>query len=241
MTHGTPGRRALPLLLVATPPDAPPAVVQELQDEHFTYHLVHTGREALRDLYKYQPDLLLLSLRVHDPGPWEVLQQIRAMTEDLRIMALDRTYRERVALRALRAGADDVLSLDMPRPLAKALILARLRRARPAEQTYQLLNDGCLSLDVATREASLDGTFVPLTPLEFDLLFALAYNAGQVLSPQQLIDRAWRTRPDGDPAKVKYAVLRLRRSIERATGRTAPVETVRGVGYRYLPPGRPRP
>ncbi|WP_372345840.1 winged-helix domain-containing protein [Streptomyces sp. KL116D] len=241
MTHGTPGKRALPLLLVAAPPDAPLDVVHEVLDEQFTYHLVHTGRDALRDLYKYRPDLLLLSLRLRDPGPWEVLQQVRTMDEDLRIMALDRTYRERVALRALRAGADDLLSLDVPLPLIKELIQARLRRARPAAPTSQLLNDGCLSLDVATREASLDGTFVPLTPLEFDLLFALAYNAGQVLSPQQLIDRAWRTRPDGDPSKVKYAVLRLRRSIERATGHPAPVETVRGVGYRYLPPGRPRP
>ncbi|MFE1953168.1 MULTISPECIES: winged helix-turn-helix transcriptional regulator [Streptomyces] len=228
--------RALPLLLVATPADAPPHVLTTLRDPRFTYRMVHTGQDALRDLYRYRPDLLLLSLRLRDPGPWDVLQRVREMTEDLRVMALDRTYRERTALRALEAGADDLLWLDVPLPFAKALILARLRRAMPADPAAQLLDDGVLRLDLLTREASLSGTFVPLTALEFDLLFALAFNAGQVLTPEQLLARAWRSRPGGDPTKVKHAVLRLRRSITHATGQDAPVETVRGVGYRYVPP-----
>ncbi|MEV5612409.1 response regulator transcription factor [Streptomyces sp. NPDC052225] len=237
--HTSPGR-ALPLLLVAAPRDKHPTVMRELQDTRFTYHLVHTGRDALRDLYRYRPDLMLLGLRITDPGPWEVLRRVREISEDLRVMTMDRKYREAEALRALRAGADDLLWGDMPMPLAREMIIARLRRSLPVEPADQLIEDGYLRLDVLAREASVANAFLPLSSLEFDLLFALAYNSGQVLGTEQLLRLAWRTRPDGSPSKVKYAVLRLRRHIEQATGAEAPIETVRGIGYRYRPPGAHR-
>ncbi|MHC5258053.1 response regulator transcription factor [Streptomyces sp. UC4497] len=234
--RGTRGR-ALPLLLVAAAPDAPLEWLDELDDPRFSYHLARTGHDALRDLYRYQPDLLLIGLHVRDPGPWEVLQRVRDMTEDLRVMVTARRFDRADALRALEAGADDVLWRDMPEGLAKALVMARLRRATPESPPEQLLEDGCLRLDLAAREVTMRGHYVPLTPLEFDLLHVFAGNPGQVLSPEQLLRLAWRGRPGGDAHKVKYAVLRLRRGIERATGDEAPIETVRGVGYRYVLPG----
>ncbi|MFD7298859.1 response regulator transcription factor [Streptomyces sp. NPDC059897] len=232
---GTRGR-ALPLLLVAAAPDAPLDWLDELEDPRFSYHLAHSGHDTLRDLYRYRPDLLVLGLHVQDPGPWEVLRRVRDMSEDLRVMVAARRFNEADALRALDSGADDVLWRDMPEGLAKALIMARLRRATPVSPPDQLLEDGCLRIDLATREVTMGCQYVPLTPLEFDLLHFLARNAGQVLSPEQLLHHAWRGRPEGDAGKVKHAVLRLRRSIERATGAKAPIETVRGVGYRYVPP-----
>ncbi|WP_353946198.1 response regulator transcription factor [Streptomyces sp. HUAS MG91] len=159
------------------------------------------------------------------------------MSEELRIVAVDRTFRRAEALRALAGGADDLLWWGMPDGLAKALILARLRRATSVTLPAQLIEDGWLRLDLATREVTVRGVFMPLTSLEFDLLHVLARNPGQVLSPEQLLRHAWRSRPDGDPSRVKYAVLRLRRGITRATGAKAPIETVRGVGYRYVVPG----
>ncbi|MER5437529.1 response regulator transcription factor [Streptomyces sp. NPDC002790] len=233
-----PRGRALPLLLVAAAPDVPLDWLDELDDPRFSYHLAQSGHEALRCLYRYQPDLFLLGLHVRDPGPWEVLQRVRDMTDDLRVMVTARHFNAADALRALEAGADDVLWRDMPEGLATALVMARLRRATPVSPSDQLLEDGCLRLDLATHEVTMGCQYVPLTPLEFDLLHFLARNPGQVLSPEQLLNRAWRSRPggDGDAHKVKYAVLRLRRRIERATGVDAPIETVRGVGYRYVPP-----
>ncbi|MFF3491741.1 winged-helix domain-containing protein [Streptomyces sp. NPDC002795] len=233
---GTRGR-ALPLLLVAVAPEAPLEWLAELDDPRFSYRLAHSGQEALRDLYRYQPDLLVLGLHVRDPGPWEVLQRVRDMTAELRVMVAARHFNGPDALRALDAGADDVVWPEMPEGLPKALLLARLRRATPVSPPDQLLEVGRLRLDLASREVGMGGQYVPLTPLEFDLLHFLARNAGQVLSPEQLLHHAWRSRPGGDAHKVKYAVLRLRRGIERATGEKAPIETVRGVGYRYVLPG----
>ncbi|MGW2343042.1 winged helix-turn-helix transcriptional regulator [Streptomyces sp. NPDC001661] len=236
--HGTRGR-ALPLLLVAAAPDVPLQWLTDLDDPRFSYHIAYSGHETLRDLYRYQPDLLILGVLVRDPGPWEVLRRVREMTEDLRVMVAARQLDLPQALRALEAGADDVLWLGMPEGLSKALLLARLRRATPLSPPEQLLEDGCLRLDLASREVTMNGVYVPLTTLEFDLLHAFARNPGQVLTGEQLLRHAWRGRPgeDGDTRKVKYAVLRLRRGIEGATGEKAPIETVRGVGYRYVVPG----
>ncbi|MEV5610297.1 response regulator transcription factor [Streptomyces sp. NPDC052225] len=236
MTYRGPGERALPMLLVAMPAVSQQWALDELRDPRFTYHLASTGREALRDLYRYRPDLLVLGMYLRDPGPWDVLRRVREMTEDLRVMVIDRDYREAVAVRALASGADDYLWATMSRPFGKAQVLARLRRARPVAPAAQLIEDGRLSLDVVTHEASVAGTFLPLTPLEFDVLEILARNPGQVLTPVQLLDRVWKNPAEGSPAKVRYVVLRLRRAFEKATGSPAPIETVRGVGYRYRPP-----
>ncbi|MYT74728.1 MULTISPECIES: response regulator transcription factor [unclassified Streptomyces] len=229
--------RALPLLLVASPGDAPLEWLAELEDPRFSYRLETCGREVVRDVYRYRPDLLVLGLRLRAPDSFEVLRRVRELSEELRIVAVDRAFRRAEALRALEGGADDVLWYGMPDGLAKAVILARLRRATPVTPPAQLIEDGWLRLDLAAREATVRGRFVPLTSLEFDVLHVLARNAGQVLSPEQLLRHAWRSRPDGDPSRVKYAVLRLRRAVTRATGAEAPVETVRGVGYRYVVPG----
>ncbi|MEU6844031.1 response regulator transcription factor [Streptomyces sp. NPDC046716] len=233
---GVPGR-ALPLILVAAPVDAPLAWLAELEDPRFSYRMESSGHEVVRDVYRYRPDLLILGLRLRDPGPFEVLRRVREMSDELHIVAVDRAFRRAEALRALESGADDLLWYGMPDGLAKALLLARLRRATPVTPSEQLVEDGWLRLDLAAREVTVRGRFVPLTSLEFDLLHVLARNAGQVLSPEQLLRHAWRSRPDGDPSRVKYAVLRLRRGISRATGAEAPIETVRGVGYRYVGPG----
>ncbi|WP_338696456.1 response regulator transcription factor [Streptomyces sp. Q6] len=236
MTRGRSGERALPMLLVAVTPSQQRLVIDHLRDARFTYHLVDTGREALQDLYRYRPDMLLLGARLREPDVWEVLRHVRNMTDDLHVMLLDHRYRESVALRALDEGADDYLWNDLPVSYIRAVGIARLRRARPADPDAQLIEDGCLSLDIVTHEASVAGVFLPLTPLEFDVLRILARNPGQVLSPLQLLERAWKNPAEGDPAKVRYVVLRLRRVFQEATGRPAPIETVRGVGYRYRIP-----
>lgn len=235
-----PRGRALPLLLVAAASDVSLDWLAELDDPRFSYRMVHSGQEALRDLYRYRPDLLVLGMRVRDPGLWELLRRVREMTEDLHVIVAAPRLDRDDAVRALESGADDVLWYGLPEGLPRALVMARLRRATPAAPPEQLLEDGSVRIDLATHEVTMAGKYVPLTPLEFDLLHVFARNPGQVLTPEQLLHHAWRGHAEGDPGKVKYAVLRLRRGIERATGGAAPIETVRGVGYRYVQPG-PRP
>ncbi|MFI6942698.1 response regulator transcription factor [Streptomyces sp. NPDC050418] len=234
---GAPSRRALPLLLVAVPPDTGEHIYALTDDPRVSHHYVHTGRHALRELHRLRPDLLLLSTRLRDPGPWDTLERVRQLTDELRVIALDRTYREKVALRALEAGADDYMWPGLSDAFTRALVLARLRRAFPVTPPPGLLVDPYLTLDVAHHEATAAGLHLPLTPLEFNVLLALVRNPRQVLTPEQLMGLAWKNlAEDDDPAKVRYVVRRLRRRFEETTGGPAPIETVRGVGYRYRPP-----
>ncbi len=228
--------RARPLLLVAVPDDTNQRIYALTQDPRISHHYVHSGRQLLRELHRLRPDLLLMSMRLRDPGPWDTLERVRQLTDDLRVIALDRSYREKVAVRALEAGADDYMWPGLSDALTRALVLARLRRAIPATPPPGLLVDHYLTLDVDHHEAVAAGRFLPLTPLEFSVLLCLVRHPGQVLTPDQLMSLAWKSPAEDNPAKVRYVVRRLRRTFEEATGASAPVETVRGVGYRYRPP-----
>ena len=82
---------------------------------------------------------------------------------------------------------------------------------------------------------TLGGGQIVLTPTEYRLLSALVRHAGQILSADQLIELAWDDPSGLAPARVKYAVLRLRRKLDWDDPDESPLETVRGFGYRYRP------
>ncbi|WP_415949358.1 winged helix-turn-helix domain-containing protein [Streptomyces sp. KLOTTS4A1] len=90
-------------------------------------------------------------------------------------------------------------------------------------------------IDRAAHTATVAGRALDLSPLEFDLLAALAARPEQVLSHGQLLREVWGVYGDDAPGRVKYAVLRLRRKIAAATGGRTGISTVRGVAYRYRP------
>ncbi|MFE6662715.1 response regulator transcription factor [Streptomyces sp. NPDC057697] len=226
-----------PLLLIAAPDGLHPALARLAAGPQYRTVVVHSGEKVLRALYEYRPDGLVLSLRLPGLDPWEVLSRVRDMS-DLPIAVVDLTYRVADAARALEAGADDYLTAELPDRLHLPLLRARLRRAAGTPPgPAPLVEDGLLTLDLGTHEAVLAGHPLDLTPIEFDLLLAFARHPGQVLSADRLLRTVWDVPAGSDASRVKYAVLRLRRKIARATGAPAPIETVRGVGYRYPPAG----
>ncbi|MGW1406145.1 response regulator transcription factor [Streptomyces sp. NPDC002403] len=227
--------RPRPLILIAAPDGLHPALVRLAADPRYETLVVRTGESALRALYEYRPDGLILSLRLPGLDPWEVLSRVRDMS-DLPIAVVDRTYREADAVRALEAGADDYLTPELSGRLHLPLLRARLRRAADAGPgAASVVEDGLLTLDLSTHEAVLSGHRLDLTPIEFALLAVLARHPGQVLSADRLLRMVWDVPVGSDASRVKYTVLRLRRKITGTTGAAAPIETVRGVGYRYLP------
>ncbi|MFF9348348.1 response regulator transcription factor [Streptomyces sp. NPDC014734] len=231
--------RPRPLILIAVPDGPHPALAAFCAVPGFETLIVHTGGSALRALYKHRPDGLILSLRLPGLDPWELLERVRDMS-DLPIAVVDQVYRVADAARALEAGADDYLTPDLSRRLYGPLLRARLRRAvESAPQPASLIEDGLFTLDLSAHEAVLAGHWLDLTPTEFALLAALVRHPGQVLSADQLLRMVWDLPADSDASRVKYTVLRLRRKIARTTGAQPPIETVRGVGYRYPGPGRP--
>jgi DNA-binding response OmpR family regulator len=194
-----------------------------------------TGREGLRVFHQARPDVVILDVGLPDLDGWEVLERIRDMS-DAPVLVLTARSSERDKVRGLNGGADDYLT----KPFSRVELLARLqvirRRQVAANGDRTAYDDGTLRVDFARQEVLVDGSPVVLTPTEYRLLAALVRHAGQVLSADQLIELAWEDHSGLAPARVKYAVLRLRRKLGWDDPETSALETVRGFGYRFRQP-----
>jgi DNA-binding response OmpR family regulator len=192
------------------------------------------GRSAMRVFHDVRPDLVVLDVGLPELDGWDVLERIRDQS-DTPILMLSARGQEADKVRGLRGGADDYLTKPFGATELVARIQALLRRL-PREATQsEVYDDGVLRLDPSTREADVGGRPVHLTSTEFRLLAALVRNPGQVLTPQQLLARAWDDPSGVGPERVKYVVRRLRRKI--GWDDAGPLVSVRSVGYRYRPPG----
>ena len=219
------------LLLVEDEPDVASFVQQGLQEEGYELTWVKEGHRALEYVQQKPVDLILLDIRLPDLSGMEVCERLRLHQPDLPIMMLTALDAVEDRVKGLRAGADDYL----PKPFAFDELLARiealLRRLERSERT-NVLRDGPLKLDPAARTCTYDGAEVPLTPTEFDLLTYLMARRGQALSRDTIHRDVWGHDFDRGTNLIDVYVNYVRRKLEEV-GCPPPIETVRGVGYRY--------
>lgn len=190
------------------------------------------GGDGLRAFYLEHPDVVVLDLELPDTNGLAVLQTIRELSDVPIVAVTEDDAGERV--RGLRAGADDCVTAPISDEEMSARIEALLRRARrPGQEAPAVLNDDFVKIDHARHRVEVLGVEVGLTPIEFRMLSSFATNPGRVLGHDQLLDMVWGDRIR-DRDEVKLYVCYLRRKLGDAAG-LDPVETVRGVGYRYAP------
>jgi DNA-binding response OmpR family regulator len=189
------------------------------------------GNDGLRAFYERQPDLVVLELELPDADGLDVLATMRALS-DVPVLALTEGGEEgRVA--ALRAGADDCLSKPPPEVELEARLEALMRRPRQGDLRPVVLTDEYVEIDRVRHRVTVLGHEVSLTPIEFRMLATFAENPGRVLGHGQLLELVWGDRIR-ERDEVKLYVSYLRRKLGCAAD-VDPVETVRGVGYRYRP------
>jgi DNA-binding response OmpR family regulator len=193
------------------------------------------GRTALRDAYSTRPDLVLLDVSLPELDGWQVLQRLRELS-DVPVLMLSGHADAADKVRGLRAGADDYLGKPFGNNELIARVEALLRRAGAIDWADQQYDDGVLRMDPTSRDVTVAGSQVRLTPTEFRLLYALVRHPGMVLSPQQLLRQAWDDPSGIGHERVKFAVLRLRRKLGWSDTDSSPIESVRGFGYRYRRP-----
>jgi len=190
------------------------------------------GDEALEVFRESRPDLVLLDLMLPGKDGIDVCRAIRAESVVPIVMLTAKSDTVDVVV-GLEAGADDyVVKPFKPKELV-ARLRARLRRTdEPASEALQI---GDLSIDLAGHSVRRAGELIALTPLEFDLLAALARKPWQVFSREVLLEQVWGYRHSADTRLVNVHVQRLRAKIERDPEHPEVVVTVRGVGYKAGP------
>jgi DNA-binding response OmpR family regulator len=200
----------------------------------FQVLLAADGRSGLRAVHTEKPDALVLDIGLPGLDGWQVLDRVRDLS-DLPVLLLTAHGAEAEKVRGLRAGADDYLTKPYGNAELVARVHALLRRGAASAPPPEVYDDGVMRLDPNARTVLVDGTDVRLSPTEFRLLAVLARNSGQVLTPAQLLDRVWGDPTGIGPERVKFAVLRLRRRLGWADPTSSPIQSVRGIGYRYRP------
>ncbi|WP_409483563.1 MtrAB system response regulator MtrA [Arsenicicoccus dermatophilus] len=200
-----------------------------LTSEGFDVTHVATGTAALPAFREVKPDLVLLDVMLPGMDGIEVCRRLRTESGVPIVMLSARTDTTDVVV-GLESGADDYIVKPFKPAELLARMRVRLRRGEEVEQEHLTIGD--LTIDVAGHAVRRGDETLSLTPLEFDLLVALARKPWQVFTREVLLEQVWGYRHAGDTRLVNVHVQRLRSKIEHDPEHPEIVVTVRGVGYK---------
>jgi DNA-binding response OmpR family regulator len=207
--------------------------------------LAKDGQEGLAMARAIQPDVIVLDVMLPVIDGFEVCRALRAEST-VPILLLSARGEEVDRVLGLEFGADDYLTKPFAMRELIARVRALLRRSRittaavpesSRPSAEQPLIAGALTIDPARRQASLAGTPLNLKPKEFDLLRYFARHPGIVLSRDALLREVWGYDFPIDTRTVDVHIRWLREKLEEDPSRPRWIETLRGVGYRFVPPG----
>jgi two-component system, OmpR family, KDP operon response regulator KdpE len=204
-----------------------------LEVNSYDVALAETGRMALEQVTAWRPDVLLLDLGLPEIDGIEVCRRVREWS-DVPIIILSVRDREDDKVTALNLGADDYLT----KPFGTGELLARIQVAlRHATQRHKpqepVIRAGDLRLNLALRQVQRGAEEIHLTPTEYELLKALATQAGKVLTHRMLLRAVWGSAYEQDVPTLRVFVTQLRRKIEADPAHPTHILTEPGIGYRF--------
>jgi len=225
------------VLVVDDEPTVREVVQWYLEHDGYRVELAGDGADALDAFTARSPDLVVLDLMLPGVDGLEVCRRIRAASATPVIMLTAKGH-EADRIVGLELGADDYLVKPFsPRELV-ARVRSVLRRTLGSGEfaRAQPLHAGDVHVDPATREAAVAGRPLALTAREFDLLAFLVRHPRQVFTRGQLLRQVWEyTWVGDDTSTVTVHVRRLREKLEEDPSDPVRVQTVYGVGYRFVP------
>jgi two-component system phosphate regulon response regulator PhoB len=207
-----------------------------LRGAGFETILATTGEQALSQLRRRVPDLVVLDLMLPDISGTELCSRIKSdpRTKHVPVVMLTAKGDEIDRVVGFEVGADDYVTKPFSVRELVLRVRAVLRRSRPGraeERTPEAV--GPIRVDVDSHRAFVDGAEIQLTPLEFKLLTTLMARLGRVQSREQLLEDVWGMSSELETRTVDTHVKRLREKL--GSGRDL-LETVRGIGYRLVDP-----
>jgi len=202
-----------------------------LRQEGFSSAWCNNGARAVSMFRQEHPDLVLLDLMLPGRDGVQICRDIRSES-GVPIIMLTARSDTRDVVTGLEAGADDYVSKPFKSKELIARIRTRLRRLEtevPVQDSYTI---GDLVINTQAHSVKRGTQAINLTPLEFDLLLALARKPNQVFSRDVLLEEVWGYRHAADTRLVNVHVQRLRSKIELDPEHPQIVVTVRGIGYK---------
>jgi len=223
------------VLVVDDEPQIVRALKVVLREAGFEAVPAETGAEALDLAAVRPPDAAIVDLVLPDLDGIAVTRTLREWSE-MPILVLSAVGEEEQKVTALEAGADDYITKPFGARELVARLNAALRRAARGEAEPRIEAEG-LEIDLAARVVRRDGEPIHLTPIEFDLLRALARNRGRLMTHRKLLAEVWGPEYVDDIQPLRTHIARLRAKIEPAgeAGAGGPryIVTDPGVGYRF--------
>ena len=209
------------------------ALQRSLSAHGYEVFTAGSGEEALEEIARHRPDLVLLDLGLPGISGLEVCRQVRAQS-NLPIIVLSVKDAERDKVHALDLGADDYVS----KPFSVNEVLARVRvalrhTAQVQSGTEPRFTAGPLTVDFAQRQVFVNEREIKLTPTEYDLLKALIKSSGKIMTRQMLLSQVWGTGYGTEAHYLHVYIGQLRRKIEPDPTHPHFILTISGVGYRF--------
>jgi DNA-binding response OmpR family regulator len=204
-----------------------------LEQEDFRVLTAGDGQEALHMARQERPDLVILDVMMPTMDGYTFMRA-QARERDIPVILLTARVDEGDKVLGLELGADDYVTKPFSLRELLARIRAVLRRTGSAPVESDMLRAGGIVLDKERRLVSVDGKRVDLTPFEFELLAALMAAPGRVFTRLALLDRLQGSAYEGYERTIDFHVRNLRTKIEADPSHPLYIQTVFGVGYRFM-------
>lgn len=224
------------VLVVEDEPAISESISYALETEGLAVEAAYTFSEALAQVRRRPPSLVLLDVMLPGGSGLDICREIRTFS-DVPIIVLSARDAESDKVAGLELGADDYVTKPFSMRELIARVRSHIRRAARSGQmmeTNEVLRGGPVELDVDAHETRVRGEAVTLRPKEFDLLETLMRRKGRLVTRETLLSEVWGSSFYGDSRTLDVHVKRLRHKIEEDYSKPRHLITVRGLGYKFV-------
>lgn len=220
------------VLVVDDEPQITRVLRHALEGESFEVHVAHDGASGFASFQSSQPALIVTDLAMPNGDGIELCRRVRHVSF-APIIVLSVKGEEQSKVQALDAGADDYITKPFGMEELLARVRALLRRVDRPRDPQLLIEDGDFVVDTGTREVTVRGKSVHLTPKEYDLLLYLLAHPDRVLTQRTILTALWGPHSAHQAEYLRVFVGQLRKKIEVRPNAPEYLKTEPWIGYRF--------
>ena len=226
MSHGA------RILVVDDEPQIRRSLQVNLESKNYAVVTAASGDEALEEMDRRKPDVVIVDLVLPSIDGIEVTRRIREQSP-VPIIVLSAIGDERKKVEALESGADDYVTKPFGMEELLARVRSALRRTVMLSGVEPLFRSGALSINFERREVRIEDELIKLTPTEYDLLKYMIQYSGKVITHRTLLTAIWGETYTDQAQYLRVFIGQLRKKLETNTARPRYILTDPGVGYRF--------